>query len=157
MPEWLKTWAPAVPWLLVIIGWKVVSHDQNKRERRKEIWQVVCRVTKLIRDVEDAAIGYWNSNAGDANEKKSAAELKRRLQHIGLDLARISAECDKLGSSLLMVAFRQSVTDSDFESVNRVADAERGGRISRSAENLIDAIEAGFRTQFVDKWTNFLS
>jgi hypothetical protein len=33
----LKDWAPTVSWLLVLIGWFRLTHENDKRQLRKEV------------------------------------------------------------------------------------------------------------------------
>lgn len=150
MPSWLRDWSPIIPWLLVIVGWKVVSHDQNRRERRKEIRATIVQLISLIRQTSDTACDYWSKPEADPACLTLAADIKLSLQRVSWDVSRLTDECDAMNLGTSLIAFRQAITSGAFESADRDPDASRPPKIFLTGEHLIDSIETGFRKEFVD-------
>ncbi len=72
----LRDFAPAVSWILVILGWWVVRCDQNGRERRKEVRSEVEDLAGQIHEIELRAYDYLPTT-GVSGEGRS---LENRLR-----------------------------------------------------------------------------
>lgn len=70
-----------IPAIVVIIGWKVVSSDQNKRETRKERRQLLDRTIEEIGSIsEDAMEMYTTEDA--AKSTMISSTILSRLKHL---------------------------------------------------------------------------
>ena len=68
-------WTQIVTWLVVVSGWCFVNHQNNLREKRKEIRALIDGVQAQLNDIEKLAVEYHTSE----NSKNLAFELKRSL------------------------------------------------------------------------------
>src|SRR5688572_1242686 len=72
--EWVRTITAAISPVLVVLGWWWVNRQNNKRERRKEVRQLVDRAIKTVNEAVEAAISYhsgMNDNSVDADPRES--------------------------------------------------------------------------------------
>jgi len=51
-------WTQIVTWLLVIAGWLLVNHQNNIREKRKEIRTILDKIQSLLDEIEIQAVNY---------------------------------------------------------------------------------------------------
>jgi len=68
-------WTQIVTWLLVISGWLLVNHQNNVREKRKEIRAILDKTQSFLDEIEIEAIKYHTSQ----ESSDSAFQLKRNL------------------------------------------------------------------------------
>lgn len=69
-------WTQIVTWLIVVLGWCYVNHQNNLREKRKEIRALIDGVQTQLNDIEKLAIEYHTNDEASEN---LAFELKRNL------------------------------------------------------------------------------
>jgi len=145
--EVLKALSPVISWGLIIAGWKVVSADHNKRERRKEIRAAINALSQQIRNCEEKSHEYWMLSEENDRAKILSVAIKRDLQRISVEWFRVQSDCKIPKSHQRLIAFRRSITAGDFEVKGRGAAADNSEkilRISDAAIDLIDALEDGF-------------
>src|SRR5690349_14716858 len=79
-----------VTWLLVVLGWWIVSKQNDKREHRKEVRSDVTDAVEQIQGVEEMAHEYLLQTSGRTKEARTLElQLKSRLQRIALALRRL--------------------------------------------------------------------
>lgn len=146
----LPSLGTAIGWALVIIGWAVVSHGHNKRERRKEIRAEIVTLVTRIRELEQQAHDYFTTSV-NAQSFANALRIKSGLQHLALALNRLSQHEAILDVRDQLIEFRQEVTKGDFESEARIPLPPHDARfveITHAACGLVNALEAAFRRRY---------
>ncbi|WP_134677531.1 hypothetical protein [Ectopseudomonas khazarica] len=98
----------AVPAVLIIIGWKVVSSDQNSRETRKEKRQLLDRAIELITEIGNDAVTMYVTT-DDAEYAKLSANIAPRLQRLEGMLQVLSLK-DAERKNVAGSALRESIT-----------------------------------------------
>jgi hypothetical protein len=123
IPEAQKTWVeystPYLPLVLTIIGWLVVSRQNDKRERRKEIRELIKQIEQRVDTIIGATTQYYSLHGKDSK----CAELSTKIRHniSALDPLRKRIELAGLRCKIVteILAFKQKVTGGQFESVDR--------------------------------------
>lgn len=135
--------------IIVIIGWKVVSRGNDRRERRKEVRAAILECTAEIRAIEEKAHSYRLTSV--AGGRPLELQLKTRLKALGRSIDRLK-KFEKIdGTTEKLTDLRKMVTGGDFESNARqpcATDSQVLHEISEAALALIDALEAGFRARW---------
>ncbi len=145
LPSWLNT----VPWLLVVTGWAIVNHQNNYREKRKEIRGKINGVKEFLFDLEDAAIHHHTTEQTPPNCMKIkriiarvSAELKA-LEVIGLKIEAVDIQITRI---------RQSITLKNFES-KRYSPLDSGNSIladiGASTDKLGHSLEMAYAAKFL--------
>lgn len=139
--------APAVSWVLVIIGWGVVSRDHNARERRKEVRAIVERLVKDACDIEIRFYDYIPTEAQSKEGKSLQLRLKSDLQRLGMTLDRL-ANSENLDVREAMIELRKAVTSRGFDSSSRLPcdlDSAWALEVQTATNTLIKELESAFR------------
>lgn len=135
-----------ITWLLIIVGWGIVNHQNNIRETRKEARSMADEAKTSVVNTCTAAIAYFS----DSNET-GAAELKSSLELLEIELERFPLFKD--GSTLMVkfLNFNQAIMGGDFESLTREIkglDSAEVKSLRRSRNALLAEIERQFRIHF---------
>jgi hypothetical protein len=151
-PDWVQycipfaqAFGPAIGWGLVIWGWKIVSKDNNSRERRKEVRALINEARSITLNIERCAYAYYQKEHKDSFEL--SMEIKRELQHLAKMLASIKRINTGLDFDAPLLAFRQKVTSHDFDDSRRIPRNHSDRlylEISTAALDLIDSFEDKF-------------
>jgi len=115
----IKDWAPAVSWLLVLVGWFRLTNENNKRQLRKEVKERIDEIQELLNAIEDDSYEYYSLPQGPEAERL-ALRLKTKVSSVGHHLNVLSGIDAKYSCSGLLIRLRRSVTGGAFESVERV-------------------------------------
>jgi hypothetical protein len=145
----LKVAVPVVQALVVVIGWKVVSRDNDKREARKEIRSILNEVRRLSLEVETLAVQYYQSRVEDGRDQGTL--LKRHFKQIGILLTSTTRQNHKVELSAPLADFRSEVTGADFESSTRVQVEMGHARIQALADattRFLDEVEIIFASAY---------
>ena len=102
----------AVPALLVVLGWSVVSAGNDKRESRKEKRQLVDKTIKHVDEVVNDAIGFFTSESDEEAEGK-AGKILADLKRIEIFIQALSLQEYVNGKVIPITAtsLRQSITN----------------------------------------------
>ena len=73
-----------VTWLIVVAGWAVVWKQIKNREDRREAWELIADLKKLVREIEADAISYWISGPKSPDCKKTAFKIKTKSRGLGV-------------------------------------------------------------------------
>jgi hypothetical protein len=147
----LQSIAPAISWILVIVGWGIVSRGHNKREDRKEARASLIQLGDLVRKIEENAHQYLVSSAASAESRTLSIAIKRDLKRLAGDLQRFAESCNGVQYRLELIAFRQAVTGGEFDSKKRTAcgaDSVKLAEVSTGADDLLAALEGAFVKHF---------
>jgi hypothetical protein len=140
--------APAVSWVLVIVGWFFVSRDQNRRERRKEVRSEIERLIHEVGQIEIRAYEYLPTMADSKESRSLGLRLKSDLQRLAQSITRLS-QVDEIDVKDALTTLRQAVTlGHDFDSKLRQPcdlDSAWALEVQTAANGLIDALESTFR------------
>jgi hypothetical protein len=142
-----KTWVdygtPYLPLLLTIIGWWVVSNQNDRRERRKEIRELIKQVEQRVDTIISTATAYYALDGKDLKCPELAAKMRYNISALEPLRKRIKIaglECEIVEE---IISFKQAVTGGQFESVGRKK--HQGGH-----ENMTETATAGFA--LIDKF-----
>lgn len=122
--SWLETFrtiAPVGSWVLVIIGWRIVLKDHDKREIRKEIKALIDSAIAKVDTLEDHAVEYFSTTDGGRGSA-IAASIRSNLSSIATDIKHVrEASKGLIDGESQLIALRQAITSGDFDSASRVA------------------------------------
>ena len=106
-------WTQIVTWLIVILGWAFVNHQNNLREKRKEIRSLIDSVNVQLNEIELLAIKYHTNEATE----ELAFQLKRSLSQQLLSKFKVlELRGFKIGScDTYRKQLRKSVTLKNFD------------------------------------------
>jgi hypothetical protein len=144
----IDVWTPYLPLVLTMLGWSIVSRQHDKRERRKEIRDLIKLIEQRVNDVLTNATEYYSLDGKDSKCQAIAFKirygisgidpLQKRLRVAGLDV-QISSEIS---------AFRQAVTGGTFDSSARRKSDSNGSVMADAAASGFDLIARLEETYF---------
>lgn len=141
----VKVAIAAVQLLMVALGWRVVSRENDKREKRKEIRSILNEVRQLLTQVEMRAIEYYRIEP--EKSKDLAIQIKQQIKQIATLVTMVTRLSTKFDLSEAMMEFRSAVTGGDFESANRPlrsSDDQLFAQISLTSAELLNLMEEIF-------------
>lgn len=132
---------PYLPLLLTILGWHIVSKQNDKRERRKEIRDLIKLIEQKADAVLSTATEYYSINGID----KKCPELETRIRYHLEAIKSLEGRIKKAGLSVTLkderVGLKQSVTGNEFESRARKKINENNVIISEVAAASVALME----------------
>jgi hypothetical protein len=140
---WVESGTPYLPLIFTMIGWWVVSRQNDKRERRKEIREQIKQFEQRVDAVIAATTQYYMLDGKDA--KCAELSTKMRYNISVLDPLRKRIELAGLQCDIVIeiLAFKQAVTGDKFESMSRK-------KLQANDPHLSEVTNAGF--ELVDKF-----
>ncbi|MHB8580511.1 MAG: hypothetical protein ACYDA4_11720 [Ignavibacteriaceae bacterium] len=149
-PNWTQVvgaFGQFVTWILVIVGWVVVNRQHDRRETRKEIRARLNELRDDLCKLEHLAEKYhiWPNH-----QESSARRIKVLLKRIGDGVDQIRLLNRQVHDARL-VALRQAITYRNFDTESHRSQDLSGpliAGINASVDELINALESGFRTRF---------
>ena len=138
-----------LPALLVVIGWGLVNHQNNKRETRKEARALIDSVKKQATDVARQAVSYHCETKPDL-----AYDIKAALEQIEIELERLRDPCFHRQGPLMdaFVCFSNAITEGEFETAGAgglLQTAPQIHRIRRTRNTLFAEVERQFRAHYL--------
>jgi len=135
-----------IAWVLIVGGWWIVNKQNNFREKRKETRATLNQLLDDLDAIEKQAYDYHKA-------LEAPTELGRDLK---LALSRISknvARQDLLphGQRHPITKLRQAITLDNFDTdhfVTQTSDSEILAGISANKDDLVDALELHFKSQY---------
>jgi len=149
-PDWTAigaALAPGVPWALVILGWKVVSRQQDARERRKEVRGEIERLIKDVSEIELRTYNYLATSGDSTKSRRLGLRLKSDLARLGEEITRL-ARFENLDALEAMTELRQAITFREFDSSSRQpcdSSSEWIADVRDASHALIGRLEVTFR------------
>ncbi|MES9901581.1 MAG: hypothetical protein ABW168_02730 [Sedimenticola sp.] len=131
-----------VTWLIVIVGWFIVNHQNNNRETRKEILAKLDGTINLINEVEGVAIKF---HSGDY-DKNISRSILTQIDRISRAIASSHMPMPK-NMTYKVVCFRKSITLLNFDESEHVFKALNDplfDKIAAETQSLVDAIEDAY-------------
>lgn len=144
-----QVFGQVIGWLVIVIGWRFISRDNDRRERRKEVRALLTEIRSAILSVEAEAYEYWGMPA--TGSEKVARKIKRDLKHLAGMVMTLKGLNPKFDLDNLLNKYRQDLTGSDFEGSSRPARPSNDGlfvEISQSAVELTSAMNEFFRQSY---------
>lgn len=144
---------PLVTWTLVIVGWYLVSKQNDRREARKEIRATIDFVTTLIYDTHTKSVEFYLKPGSDSSCTPLRAQILRDLGRIGMTIStfEISNHYQPLHGKV--ADLRKTITLHEFDQTDRDAKSYSDQRITEitlAAKELAELLEARFREKYVD-------
>ncbi len=139
-----------IPATCIVIGWLVVSNQQDKRERRKEIRDLVEEVTKIILIVREDVLEYFGEKNNDPTGPL-ADKIKLNLLLISQYLFLMKSAGLNIKVSQELIALRKTATGGFFETVDFKKQLENPqwlGNLRSESVELILAIQKAYFRQF---------
>ncbi|WP_334006158.1 hypothetical protein [Burkholderia gladioli] len=127
----IKAYGPAVPWILITIGWFISNHQANRRELRKEARSVIEEIAKIVAEVGKDLKTYYKAKYESDEEVEAALSVKIGIKNIATRVERLLEKRPKVLPSKLSAGvqsavelFFETATGGAFESANKPTSAE---------------------------------
>lgn len=152
-PTWVSYMpavGPALAWLTAVLGWVIVSRDNNKREDRREVRSTLDTIVGAVNALEDKATQYYAMDVSDES-RHLEMEIKRDLKVLEAKIKRLAATDPRFQHLQRQSAFHNVLTGGDFEQSARTARPHTDGKmieIYSEARELIETLE----TVYVEKY-----
>lgn len=140
----------AVPSALVILGWRIVSEGNDKRETRKEIRAFLDRTISSAEKIRDNSIKYFTEMGVDEGRKMEAVidpDLKRLEDSLKRLCLRDQNNTVITAQHLRMAICSNSLYRSDQRTLIK-ADAPLIGDVNLRFAELIDELETAYNDTF---------
>lgn len=144
-------WINWVAWLLVLLGWLVVNHQNNLRESRKELRASLDNIVKDIDALKELSLKYFTTRHKDSYE--TAFRIKAELARLIRTIERLSNNNPSFNVMPHLGEFMDAVSGDDFENDKRSIKSYSNNidtslyNIPYCAENLVQAIELSFANE----------
>lgn len=135
-----------VTWILIVVGWVIVNHQNNLRETRKEARAMADNAKKSAIDISLKTVSFLTSQSADGG-----VELKSSLELLEIELERFPLF--STGSTLMtcFTEFAEAGTGGDFESNVRTRKEPNSSEVSavyQTRNSLLAEIERQFKVHF---------
>lgn len=125
-----------------MIGWKVVSTQTDRRERRKDIRDQITTLNECLGRVSTHLEQYVGTKPRDPGTTALEARIVSEIQLLDMLVGVLVRAGLPFRDYELIVKLRQAATGGDFGTKSRkVGDAERLLGTAAAAADLIDRIE----------------
>jgi hypothetical protein len=141
----IEFFVPYFPLVLTMIGWAVVSSQHNKRERRKEIRDLIRLLEQRVDNILEHASEYYSLDGTDKKCPLLRSKIVSNFTALSQLLARLRSAGLLLGADVEFISFKQAVTGGQFESQARK-------KIDASSITTLESATVGFA--FVSKIEN---
>lgn len=146
---------PAVTWLLVVAGWFVVWRQQAHFIQRQEIRRLIDKIVKQVDELERVAEEYWLKTGQSPEAQALARVIKRAIRDVFAEFKILANVAGLQVPVNRQIAYRQALTDGDFDSRIRPAldqHDERFLRIRLESGNLKRYLEGVYAKTFPINW-----
>jgi hypothetical protein len=128
---------PYLPVIITILGWWIVSRQNDRRERRKEVRELVRQAEQRVDSVLGHAMEFYSLPGKDPKCAELAAKIRYNLGTLDPLRQRLDANGLKCEAISEIIAFKQSITAEEFESQARK-------KLAQNSHLLVDAAATGF-------------
>ena len=133
----IEYFTPYLPLLITILGWWIVSRQNDRRERRKEVRELIKQAELRVDVVLSLAMEFYALAGKDPKCAELAAKIRYNLGTLDPLRRRLDANGLKCDALTEIIAFKQSITGGDFESLARK-------KLLQNSHLLLEASAAGF-------------
>jgi hypothetical protein len=147
----LEIWTPYLPLALTIVGWLVVSRQHDKRERRKELRELIKQIELRVDDALSLTTEYYAIDGKDARCDELGAKIRYKLNALGPLQTRVRTGGLDVKATDEIVEFKQSIMGGSFESKSRTKMVSGGAVIAEAAVAgfaLVDKFEKAYFDTF---------
>lgn len=102
--------APFVTWALIVIGWWIVSRQNDKRERRREIRELIKTLEQRLDEITESVAEYYSVDGNSAKATELAPRIKAHVATVRMIVDRISAAGLPVNVVEQSVLLRQAAT-----------------------------------------------
>ena len=144
-------WKQLITWVLVILGWLIVSRQNDLREFRKETRARLDALAKMVGETVDMSISFYLKLPGADGQQDLKMKIAHSLAHIGRICTSLVDRQEDHPVITKVVALRQAITLSDFDSDQRPAYKFGDARLNEivdSSKSLISTLENGYSQRF---------
>lgn len=134
---------PYLPVIITILGWWIVSRQNDRRERRKEVRELVKQAEQRVDAVLSLAMEFYALPGKDPRCAELAAKIRYNLGTLDPLRQRLDANGLKCDAVSEIIAFKQSITGGEFESQARK-------KLAQNSHFLVEAAATGFA--LIDKF-----
>jgi hypothetical protein len=120
------SWSGAIPWIIsivniavVVVGWKVVSTQNARRERQKEIRHIINKLEELLEEILDLCHRYYALDGDNSETPPLAIQLRVKVNSIKFLIDRICASGLALDVSEQISLIRRAATGGSFDAIGR--------------------------------------
>lgn len=147
--DWSEVARWAVPSLIVVLGWSVVSRGNDRRETRKEIRQFLDRTISSVENVRKNVIECLTNEVCDDSKKLELSIDPELLRLEGaLSLLRLKIHGEYLDGK----ALRAAVTNNGYYRVAKRDKVDMDHRvlqdINMAAASLTSSLEQAYRDTY---------
>jgi hypothetical protein len=157
---WVEYGTPYLPLIFTMIGWWVVSRQNDKRERRKEIREQIKQFEQRIDAIIAATTQYYMLDGKDAKCPELSTKMRYNISALDPLRKRIELAGLKCDIVIEILAFKQAVTGDKFESVSRKklqANDPLLSEVANAGFELVDKFEKSYFSAFpVSSFWSFL-
>jgi hypothetical protein len=121
---------PYLPLVLTIVGWLVLSRQQDKRERRKEIRELIRMIENRVDSILELTTDYYGLPGDDPKCRSLELKIKQSFNGVRSLHKRLNSAGFRCDVRPEFVHFRQSVMLGEFESLARKPDTANGEALS---------------------------
>ena len=148
---WWLQFSFLLPVAATVLGWIVVSRQNDVRVRRQEIRDFIDELRERCDNAVQAADTYWNTKADAAERASAAIKLKAAFPGMTRILKSAAAAGLQFEDWALVVEIRQAATGGTFDQKGRrprAMDRERILDTALAVEDLIAAVDDAYFRQF---------
>ncbi len=140
---WQAGWIlPVIPFGLTIVGWVLLSRQADRRERRKDIRDLINDVRDRLFQIEQRTAEYAHTKQSDTKVTVLAAQIKADIQAIPQLINGVIKAGLPFKRWDLLGELRQAATGGDFDTKDRkVGDSNRMTLVGIAATNLSVALD----------------
>lgn len=147
----IEYFTPYFPVIVTILGWWIVSRQNDRRERRKEVRELIKQVEQRVDVVLGLAMEFYGIPGKDQRCAELAAKIRYNLSSLDPLRQRLDSNGLKCEAVQEIIAFRQSITGGEFESAQRKKLASSSHLFTEAAATgfaLIDKLEHAYLLAF---------
>lgn len=145
MLEFFKNYYPFFNMLVIILGWMVINHQNNRREIRKEIRSALDKIQDLMTDLTTKAIDYHTNKRSKSAEEWIVARASLLSQR-----TQIIAETLGIDRSEAINQYKNALMEQNFGAQQHPLDDtdELLKKIRHQAQQLSLALEKDFAARY---------
>jgi hypothetical protein len=147
----IQFWTPYFPLLLTMVGWFVVSKQNDKRERRKEFREQLGLIEQRVDDALALSTEYYALDGKDGRCPELAAKIRHKLASLGPLQKRLQVAGLSVEATPEIVMLKQAIMGGQFETRARKKSQESGAIAVEAAAAgfaVVDKFEAAFVKRF---------
>jgi hypothetical protein len=142
---------PYLPLALTIVGWVVLSGQQDKRERRKEIRELVRMIESRVDSILELTTEYYGLPGDDPKCASFEQRIFQNFNAIRSIRGRMTSAGFRCNVDAEYVKFHQAATGGSFQSRSRKPDGENVeviGLVAACGFKLVGKIDRAYFDKF---------